>query len=568
MARPEKIRLGDLLIQQNLITGGQLEFALGEQKRNGRRLGRVLVDNGFITEERMSESLARQLHIPYINLKNHVLNLDLVRQLPESQARRFRALPLEERQGVLLIGMADPTDLAAFDELGQTLKRTIDIAVVTEGQLLETIERVYRRTEEISGLARDLIEEIGARVVSFGAATDTVGVEDMPAVNLLQSVLSDAVQAKASAIHFDLEEGRVSTRFRIDGCLQLRAGIDIKIASAVVHRLKLMSGMDTSGKRLPQDGHLKVNVRGQTLDVPVSILPTQHGESLIMRMPAHGGHPPSLDALGLPAEMLGRLRDVIRRGDGMVLVADSGGRDNVSTLYAALAEIGAADRKIVTVEDPVEYSLPGAAQVQVDERGGMGFPRALRSALRQDPDVILVGELRDMEIAQMSARAAASGCLVFSAVYARDAADAVLFLENIGVPKYMVAASVRAILAKRLLRGVCGNCGESHKVSPQEEAWLKRAGVPPERWSGLRQGRGCARCNGTGYSGRIAVYEMLEMDLGLAETAMHADTSHFAQAVHARMKGHSLLDQSLAQMEQGRTTVAEVMRMAFQENSR
>ena len=559
MARPEKIRLGDLLIQQKLITTEQLHFALDEQKRNGRKLGRVLADNGFITEEQISESLASQLNIPYINLKNHNLNLELVRQLPESMARRFRALPLEEHKGGLLVGMADPTDLQAFDELGQTLKRSIDIAVVTEGQLLETIERVYRRTEEISGMARGLSEELSEREVSFGATTDAVSVEETPVVNLLQSIFSDAVRAQASGIHLELLEGRMQLRFRIDGRLQLQTGEGSRIAPALVHRLKLMSGLDASEKRLPQDGHLNILVHGQPVDVLISTLPTQQGESVVMRLFNRGGSPLSLDKLGLPQKILERIRETIRRGSGMVLAVAPEGGGNIATLYAALGEIKAADRKIITVEDPVEYSLPGITQIQVDEKIGMNFPRALRSALRQDPDVVLLGDMRDTEIAQAGLRAAMDRRLVFSALVAQNAVDALFLMQEMEVPNYLVASSVNMVLAQRLLRRVCKHCSEPATPSAQEAAWLKHAGVPPGRYGELRLGRGCGQCDGSGYSGNLMVYELLEMDRALAEAVAHGDVSLIMQAAIAQMKGDTLLDRALDEMAQGRTSLAEVM---------
>jgi len=564
MARPEKLRLGDLLIQQKLISAQQLQFALDVQKTNGRKLGRVLADNGFITEEQMSEMLARQLNIPYVNLKNHALNLDLVRQLPESEARRFRALPLGERKGVMLVGMADPTDTAAFDELGQTLGRTIELAVVTEGQLLETIERVYRRTEEISGLVRGLAEDKGRYVVSFGTATDDVGVEEMAAVAFLKSLFSEAVQARASSIHLDLQQGRLQTRLRQDGRLQAHDGVDGKMAVAAIQCLKQMSGLDTAEKHLPQNGHLEVRVDGKPVDVLVASLPVKHGESVMLRLANMGEQAPSLDALDLPPQAAARLREIVRRGTGMVLVTDPAG-NNGATLYAVLAEIRAGDRKILTVEDPVAYSLPGLAQVQVDQARGMDFPHALRSAVRQDPDALLVGEMPDAETAQTGLRAAMSGCLVLAGLNARDAADSLVVLADMGVPDYMVASALQAILAQRRLRRVCDGCGVSYTPSAQEAAWLKQAGARQESWSGLRQGRGCAQCGGTGYGGNVTVYELLEMDADLADAVTRADTVRLMDIAYWRRRGYTLIDHAMAQMVQGRTTVAEVMRLGARE---
>ena len=564
MARPEKIRLGDLLIQQKLISHEQLQFALDQQKKSGRKLGRVLTDNAFVTEDDISEALSKQLNIPFINLKYYNINLEIVRRLSESQVRRFRALVLEDRNGSLLIGMADPTDLLAFDELTRTLKSNIDLAVVTEGQLLETVDRVYRRTEEISGLARELSDDLGDTYIDFGALSENVGAEEAPVVKLLQTVFNDATQVRASDIHIEPQETRLRIRFRIDGMLHLQAEADRKIASALVLRLKLMSGLDISEKRLPQDGRFNVRVRDQAVDVRISTMPTQYGESEVMRLLNQSGGFLTLDKLGMPAEMLLRFREIIQRSNGMVLVTGPTGSGKTTTLYAALSEINTPDQKIITVEDPVEYRLPSINQVQVNEKIDLTFSRVLRSALRQDPDVILVGEMRDAETAQIGLRAAMTGHLVFSTLHTRDAAGTLFRLIDMGTPKYMVASSVQVVLAQRLLRRVCESCSEVHPPTPQEAEWLEHEGVERDQWGTLLLGRGCSRCNGTGYSGRLGVYEMLEMTQLLVKAATHQDSAHFMQAAQTYMKGKTLLDRALEKMKLGQTSVAEVMRISNQ----
>jgi MSHA biogenesis protein MshE len=564
MARPEKVRLGDLLVQQKLISLEQLQFGLEQQKRSGRKLGRVLVDNAFVSEDQISEAIAKQLSIPYINLKYYNVNLAIVRSLPENQARRFRAVALEERNGVLLVGMADPTDLLSFDELSRVLKRDIDVAVVTEGQLLETIDRVYRRTEEITGLAKAVSEELGDTYVDFGALSATVGVEEAPVVKLLQTMFDDATQVRASDIHIEPQESRLQIRFRIDGALHLQTEADSKIGPSLALRLKLMSGLDISEKRLPQDGRFNMRVRDQAVDVRISTMPTQYGESVVMRLLNQSGAFLTLDKLGMPPDMLKRFREIIQRSNGMVLVTGPTGSGKTTTLYAGLAEINTIDQKIITVEDPVEYRLPGINQVQVNEKIELTFSRVLRSALRQDPDVILVGEMRDAETAQIGMRAAMTGHLVFSTLHTRDSAGTLFRLVDMGAPKYMVASSVQAVLAQRLLRRVCESCSEAHIPSPQEAEWLEEEGVARSDWGTLQHGRGCSHCNGTGYHGRMGVYEMLEMGRELVEAAAHEDNSVFMQAAREHLKGKTLLDAALREMKQGRTSVAEVMRISNQ----
>jgi len=564
MARPEKIRLGDLLVQQKLISLDQLQFALEQQKRSGRKLGRVLVDNAFVSEDQISEAIAKQLNIPYINLKYYNVNLEIVRRLPENQARRFRAVALEERNGVLLVGMADPTDLFAFDEIARLLKRDIDVAVVTEGQLLETIDRVYRRTEEISGLAKAVSEDLGDTYIDFGALSDTVGTEEAPVVKLLQTMFDDATQVRASDIHIEPQEARVQIRFRIDGALHLQTEADSKIAPSLALRLKLMSGLDISEKRLPQDGRFNIRVRDQAVDVRISTMPTQYGESVVMRLLNQSGSFLTLDKLGMPADMLKRFREIIQRSNGMVLVTGPTGSGKTTTLYAGLAEINTIDQKIITVEDPVEYRLPGINQVQVNEKIELTFSRVLRSALRQDPDIILVGEMRDAETAQIGMRAAMTGHLVFSTLHTRDTAGTLFRLVDMGAPKYMVASSVQAVLAQRLLRRVCESCSETHVPTPQEAEWLEAEGIARGDWGTLLHGRGCSHCNGTGYHGRMGVYEMLEMGQALVDAAAHDDNTHFMQVAREHLKGKTLLDAALHEMKLGHTSVAEVMRISNQ----
>ena len=564
MARPEKVRLGDLLVQQKLISLEQLQFVLEQQKRSGRKLGRVLVDNGFVSEDQISEALAKQLNIPYINLKYYNPNLEVIRRLPENQARRFRALSLEERNGAILVGMTDPTDLFAFDEIARILKRDIDVAVVTEGQLLETIDRVYRRTDEISGLAREISEDLGEGYIDFGALSTTVGVEEAPVVKLLQTMFEDAAQVGASDVHIEPQETRLHIRFRIDGALHLQTEADSKISSSIALRLKLMSGLDISEKRLPQDGRFNIRVRDQAVDVRISTMPTQYGESVVMRLLNQSGSFLSLDKLGMPPDMLKRFREIIQRSNGMVLVTGPTGSGKTTTLYAGLAEINTIDQKIITVEDPVEYRLPGINQVQVNEKIELTFSKVLRAALRQDPDVILVGEMRDTETAQIGMRAAMTGHLVLSTLHTRDSAGTLFRLVDMGSPKYMVASSVQAVLAQRLLRRVCESCSEVHVPSPQEAEWLEAEGVARNAWGTLLHGRGCSHCNGTGYHGRMGVYEMLEMGQALVDAAAHEDNTHFMQTARDHLKGKTLLDAALNEMKLGRTTIAEVMRISNQ----
>ncbi|PJJ18308.1 MSHA biogenesis protein MshE [Janthinobacterium sp. 67] len=564
MARPEKVRLGEILVQQKLLTEEQLGQALTEQKRSGRKLGRVFVEHGFVTEEQISGALARQLDIPYINLKFFNINPELVRLLPETQARRFRALVLEDRREGLLVGMSDPTDLFAYDEISRLVKRQIELAVVNETEVLAAIDRIYRRTEDISTLTRELEQDLGDVSVDFGALAANPGLEEAPIVKLLQSVFEDATQVRASDIHIEPQEGRLQIRFRIDGVLHLQTEADSKIASSLALRLKLMSDLDISEKRLPQDGRFAIRVKNQRIDVRISTMPTQYGESVVMRLLNQGGTTLRLDAIGMPPALVAQFRAIVSRPNGLVLVTGPTGSGKTTTLYCALSELNSVEKKLITVEDPVEYRLAGINQVQVNDKIELNFARVLRSALRQDPDIVLVGEMRDQETAQIGLRAAMTGHLVLSTLHTNDAISTPLRLMDMGVPRYMVGSSLQAVLAQRLVRVICESCSTPYQPTPNEYEWLRlELGELVER-NQYFHGKGCSHCNGMGYRGRTGVYELLEITRAVADAANHADPSHFMKVAMAQMAGETLRRHAVQLVVQGRTTVMEAMRISNQ----
>lgn len=565
MARPEKIRLGEILLQQKLMSEEQLQFALAEQKRTGRKLGRLFVENGYVTEDQISGALARQLDIAYINLKQFNINSKAVRLLPEMQARRFRAIVLEEKENALLVGMADPTDLFAYDEISRLVKNNIVLAVVNETELLSTIDNVYRRTDEITGLARELEQELGDSNIDFGALGVTPGMEDAPVVKLLQSVFDDATQVRASDIHIEPQEKRLQIRFRIDGVLHLQTEADIKIATSLALRLKLMSDMDISEKRLPQDGRFAIKVRQQQIDVRISTMPTQYGESVVMRLLNQGGGTLNLDRIGMPKAMLERFRKIIKRPNGLVLVTGPTGSGKTTTLYGALAELNTQEKKLITVEDPVEYRLPGINQVQVNEKIDLSFAKVLRSSLRQDPDVLLVGEMRDQETAQIGMRAAMTGHLVLSTLHTNDAVSTPVRLLDMGVPRYMVGSSLQAVLAQRLVRVICESCRQQEPLLATEKEWLATELGDTVDQHQYHCGRGCGHCNGTGFRGRIGVYELLEMTGPVVDAAHHDDPANFIRVAREQMAGLTLKKYAVDLVLAGMTTVGEAMRISNQQ---
>jgi MSHA biogenesis protein MshE len=562
MARPEKFRLGEILVQQGLLSNDQLTKSLEAQKVSGKKLGRVFIEAGYVSEKQISEAIARQLQVPFIDLKFFDAKPEVVRVLPETQARRFRSLVLEDRGNAYLVGMVDPIDIFAFDELTRLLNKEIVLAVVTESDVLTLIDRVYRRTEEIKNLSQALEQDLGTDAIDFSTFGMTQGAEDAPVVKLLQSIFEDAIQVRASDIHIEPQESKLQIRFRIDGEMHLQTEADSKISTALVLRLKLMSGLDISEKRLPQDGRFNMRLRNQQVDVRISSMPSQYGESVVMRLLVQSGAMITLEKLGMQPAMLARFRKILHRPSGMVLVTGPTGSGKTTTLYAALAELNSPANKIITVEDPVEYRLPGITQVQVNEKIELDFARVLRSILRQDPDIVLVGEMRDNETAHIGLRAAMTGHLVLSTLHTNDAVSAPIRLVDMGVPRFMVGTSLLGVVAQRLVRTICPSCAEVYAPLPFEHEWLKlELGEEVDAHKCMR-GRGCQNCNGSGYQGRVGIYELLEMNEKLAEAASHHEPAKFLQEAAKSLGTETMRRHSVEMLIAGRITIAEAMRIS------
>ena len=561
--KPKKIRIGDLLIEHKIISQEQLNAALAEQKKSGRKLGRVLIENGYLTEDQLLDFLARQLNIPYIDLKRYHLKPEVVHLIPETHARRFRVLALEEGRYSLLIGMADPTDIFAYDELARVLRRPLRLAVVREADLLKAIDLMYRRTDEISGLAQELDQEMSAYDVDLDQLSGAEGLTDAPVVKLLQTMFEDAVQVNASDIHIEPDERELRIRFRLDGVLRVQTTAERRIASALLSRLKLMAGLDISEKRLPQDGRFNVRVRDKSVDVRLSTLPVQYGESAVMRLLNQTTGVLDLAQLGMPEVLLARFRRMIHSPHGMVLVTGPTGSGKTTTLYGALRELNKPTSKVITVEDPIEYRLPGINQVQVNSKINLTFGRVLRSVLRQDPDIVLVGEMRDQETAEIGLRAAMTGHLVLSTLHTNDAVSTPSRLLDMGAAPFLIAASLRGILAQRLVRRICESCSEPLALEPGMRVMTEQELGRPADGLDFRRGRGCTYCNHTGYHGRIGIYELLEMDDSLVQALHRGDPLAFAQAAKMQPGFLSLKRSAVELAARGLTTMDQVMRATF-----
>ncbi|WP_250656579.1 GspE/PulE family protein [Alkalimarinus coralli] len=564
MAEPKKkIRIGDLLVQNEVISEDQLMTALKEQKTSGRKLGNTLIDLGYVDEDNLLNFLSQQLGIPFVQLRHYQFDDALIKKLPENHARRFRALVLDEQQGELLVGMTDPMDIFAYDELGRILKQPIRQAVVRESELLNTLDLVYRRTEEISHLAEELEDELGDDAFDLAALTATGDDNEAPVVKLLQSIFEDAVQARASDIHIEPDESVVRIRQRIDGVLQEHVMKEKRINAALVLRLKLMSGLNISEKRIPQDGRFNIRVKGRSVDVRLSTMPVQYGESVVMRLLDQTDGMLSLRSLGMPDLVLERFRIAVSRPHGMVLVTGPTGSGKTTTLYGALSELNKPEVKIITAEDPVEYRLPRITQVQVNSKVGLDFSTVLRASLRQDPDVILVGEMRDKETAEIGLRAAMTGHLVLSTLHTNDSVSSAMRLTDMGAEPYLVASSLLGVLAQRLIRKLCDNCKQPYQPTDQEKIWLQAmvhsgAHVPSE----FTRGAGCYQCSNTGYKGRIGVYEWLEMDEGMLDALRRNSPSEFTTAAKKSRYYQPLEECALEYAKQGITSLDEVFRIS------
>lgn len=562
LGRPKKQRIGEVLVEQGTISEKQLRQVLEMQKQTGKRFGRLLVENGLVTDEILANAMARQLNIQFVDLKTYPFRAELLRLLPEAAARRFRALVLEETKGILLVAMGDPMDLFAFDELSRLLKRPLTIAAVPDGQLTFALDRLYRRTEEISGFARELEKDVGG-FVDFGELTATAGVQGAPVVRLLQSVFEDAIQVGASDVHIEPQETVLQIRLRVDGVLQTQMLADKRIGGPLAQRLKLMAGLDISEKRLPQDGRFSVRLKDHSIDVRLSTLLTTHGEAAVMRLLDQSAGMHRLDSIGMPERILTRFRQVLQRTAGLVLVTGPTGCGKTTTLYAALTELNVAELKVITVEDPVEYRLPGITQVQVNEKIDFSFARVLRATLRQDPDVILIGEMRDPETAEIGLRSAITGHLVLSTLHTRDAMSTPFRLLDMGVPPFMVATSLQAVIAQRLVRLNCAECAAPQAPSEQELSWLTVMGETAGHLQVFMRGRGCLTCHSTGYAGRQGVYELLDMNAELTHAVLQSDPAAFMKCARESMAGATLAHHALELVRQGRTSLAEAIRVGF-----
>ncbi|MBF0624038.1 MAG: type II/IV secretion system protein [Magnetococcales bacterium] len=555
----DALRVGDLLAEEGERIAEGFQAALDRQDHGGSVAQPV--DLVELPEEPLLRFLGHRFELPVVDLKTFSLAPATVRLVPEAICRRFHAVVLAESPLGVLLGMSDPTDLYASDEIANHLQRRVVVAVVNHGDLLRGLDIHYRNEAEIDGFAEELEEEVRDGQEGETEGEGTAIRTDAPVVKIIQSLFDDAVRMDASDIHIEPDEKVLRIRQRIDGRLFERVLNKKRIAPALISKIKLMAGLEISERRLAQDGRFKIVARNLPMDVRVSTMPTQDGESVVMRLLRQTQDSLKLDHMGLEKDILERLRGLLAHPHGMILVTGPTGSGKTTTLYGAINELNTPERKIITVEDPVEYRMSRVNQVQVMGRIGWDFAKVLRTALRQDPDVILVGEMRDRETAEIAIRAALTGHLVLSTLHTNDAVRTPVRLLDMGMEGYAVADSLLGILAQRLIRRVCPDCAGPHRPDAREVWWLTRVGVSDPERVPLVQGAGCAKCNQTGYRGRMAVMELLALTPELADILRAGDATAFIQRAPLTPGYQPIHLGTLQQALQGRTALAEAMRL-------
>lgn len=562
--QPKKIYIGKMLLDNHMITQEQLDAAIAQQKQTGQRLGQVLIDMHFIEEDKLLELISQQLELPFIDLKNYHIGPEVATYLPEFYARHFRAIVLKKENNEFLVGMVDPQDIIATDELSRLLKLPIKIALIREEDLLQVIDLIYRRTSEITSFAEELSEEISENKYNVAQLGQGLSATDAPVVRLLESIFQDAVQMNASDIHIEPDEHVLRIRQRVDGDLHEQLINEKQIVGALTLRLKLMAGLNIAERRIPQDGRFSIKIKNKNFDVRLSTLPTQFGESVVMRLLNQSANLLNLSEIGMPPKILETLRKLIALPNGLILITGPTGSGKTTALYGALAEINSADKKIITVEDPVEYRLPRINQVQIAPAVDLSFARALRAILRQDPDIIMVGELRDQETVAIAIRSAMTGHLVLSTLHTNDAISSTLRLIDMGAERYLIAAVLRGIMAQRLVQRNCRNCLRQVELTPAEKIWLQEVAGPKYLDLPYMHGIGCNYCHNTGVKGQIGVFELLVWDAPLAEALRANNIEAFQKAAHEQETFRPLTQSGLDLAVSGITTVKEVMRISDQ----
>jgi type IV pilus assembly protein PilB len=564
---------GDWLLQNGYLDESQIRQALDDQIANGGRIGQALVRLKIIDQLQLIQLLAEYLNLDYLSLEDlTAVDKDIARAVPENIAKRFSMLAVRQEQDRVVVAMSDPLNVIAIDTVSVKLKKPIRVMLACESQILRAIEYVYHGTDVEEQKIRDLVEfEISADDDNLEESRDpdingSVDADDAPVIRFVDLMLSQAIKSRASDIHIEPQERSMTIRMRIDGILTEMVPPPRKMQMAVIARLKILSEMDIAERRIPQDGRFKIK-RGssEAIDVRVSVLPTIYGEKVVMRILDKTAVNHDLNNLGMEAEMLRQFKATLKQPHGIIIVTGPTGSGKSTTLYSALNELRDPQKNITTVEDPVEYRQTGINQTQIKSEIGLTFSSCLRAILRQDPDIILIGEIRDKETMEIAIKASLTGHLVLSTFHTNDAPSAISRLVYMGLEPYLLASSLNLIVAQRLVRKICDKCKEPVKVSDE---LVKRLGIKPEQAAATTfyHGKGCQDCGGSGYRGRLPIFEFLVMDQEIRD-AISSGAKEFQIRQTARQKGYGgLLESGVLRVLDGRTTAEEVLRVTYAEN--
>lgn len=553
-AKPKNKPLGVRLVEEGFLTNGQLDLALKEKTRNGGFLGEVLVRLNFISDEVLTNYLAAETHTKVINIKQMVIDDDLLKLISFEQAQKYKILPIGREGDRLKLAMADAFNIVAIDALEKSTDLIIDVVSARESDIMEAIERHYAQGTSI--------DDTISRLMSSGALSDEDEAlsGESPMVRLVEQIIALGIKQGATDIHFEPAEKILRVRMRIDGIMHPEVLLPSDLRPALTARIKLLSGMNVTEKRVPQDGRVSFQLGHRQVDLRVSSLPTSQGESIVIRILESAENRPSFDDLGLEPELKEKIKAILDQPFGMVLVTGPTGSGKTTTLYAGLTEVDTVERSVFTLEDPVEYAFPQIRQTPIREDVGVTFASGLRSLLRQDPDVILVGEIRDQETAELAIRASLTGHLVLSTLHTNDAVGAIPRLIDMGIEPYLIASSLSVVVAQRLLRRLCKDC-----QAPVENAQNILSGLSLSEDVDIQapyyKGAGCLTCKGSGYKGRIAIYEILIVDEDFHDPIINSANGGELKAMFKKKGFHSMVDDGLIKAAQGLTSIDEVLRV-------
>ncbi|HBW36175.1 GspE/PulE family protein [Desulfosporosinus sp. BICA1-9] len=564
--RQERKRLGEILIAGRVISPTQLEEALAMQKSLGLRLGEVLIKQGLVTEEDILRTMQSQLGLPSIDLNRLVVPEQVLKLLPENVVRKYSVLPVEMSNAQLLVAMSDPTDYFAIDDLRLAAGMMVKPCLAKKGDILLAIDRFYGRSGAEKA-AREYAKKMGVTSVAMSSQTslsvsegEDIDEEATPIIRFLNTIIENAVNNRASDIHIEPIEEELRVRFRIDGVLREIMLTPISMANPVVSRVKIMADLNITERRLPQDGRISYLVGGKMIDLRVSTTPTMYGEKVVLRILDKASVILEKEALGLVGKDLKTFEELISRPYGIVLVTGPTGSGKTTTLYTALQQLNVPEKNIVTLEDPVEFNFKGVNQMQVNPKAGLTFAAGLRSILRQDPDIIMVGEMRDNETAQIAVRSALTGHLVLSTIHTNDAASSITRLIDMEIEPFLLSASILGIISQRLVRRICPQCTLKYEASPIERTLLE---IPQETKVAIKKGQGCTYCNKSGYKGRIAIFEIMPISGGHRQLIDRRATADELRNYAIEQGMSTLKHAAIRLVLEGVTTVDELLRVTY-----